>query len=78
MSGPSVADWEAGKTRLLSEQCQTCIFRAGNPMRLTPGRLKDLLHEARDGFIVCHSTLPGMAPAGYPGPAVCRGFADRY
>jgi hypothetical protein len=48
-------------------------------MQLNPGRLRNLVDQARsgDGFIVCHSTLPGMAPPGVK-PAVCRGFADRY
>lgn len=76
--GLSVADWENRRTRLLSGQCGTCIFRPGNPMHLAPGRLRDLIRQAGEGFIVCHATLPEMAPAGYPGPAVCRGFADRY
>jgi hypothetical protein len=78
--GPlSVGDPETMRTRLLARMCATCIFRPGNPMQLNPGRLRDLVDQARsgDGFIVCHSTLPGMAPPGVK-PAVCRGFADRF
>jgi hypothetical protein len=74
-----VGDPDTMRTRLLACMCATCIFRPGNPMQLNPGRLRDLVDQARagDGFIVCHSTLPGMAPPGAE-PAVCRGFVDRY
>lgn len=75
----SVADQRLGKTRVLSRQCDTCIFRAGNPMRLAPGRLAELVNRARarEAFIICHDTLPCVADPGYA-PAVCRGFYDRY
>jgi hypothetical protein len=51
----------------------------GNPMQLVPGRLSEMVREARarEGFIVCHDTLPYGPHPGY-GPAVCRGFYDRY
>jgi hypothetical protein len=82
MTGPddlSVGDLETMRTRLLSRMCDTCVFRPGNLMHLRQGRLRDLVEEARaaESYIVCHSTLPGMAPEGVQ-PAVCRGFADRY
>lgn len=76
----SVWDEQAGRSRLCSRECATCIFRPGNLMRLRPGRLKDLVREATatervmnvDGsFIVCHSTLGAD-------PAICRGFFKRY
>jgi len=75
----SVGDPETMKTRLLSRQCPTCVFKPGNLMKLRHGRLHDLIAQARaaESYIVCHSTLPGMAPAGIL-PAVCRGFADSY
>ncbi|MCW6004296.1 hypothetical protein K1W54_06830 [Micromonospora sp. CPCC 205371] len=77
--GLSVGDRVLGKSRLLSRQCATCIFRPGNLMHLQEGRLKDLVAQTRaaESFIVCHSTLP---PYPYPDakPAICRGFADRY
>jgi hypothetical protein len=78
-AGLSVGDPVSGKTRLLAAMCTTCVFRPGNKMDLAPGRLRDLINEslARESYIVCHSTLPGMAPDGVP-PAICRGFADRY
>jgi hypothetical protein len=75
----SVGDPVLRKTRLLSRQCQTCVFRPGNLMHLHERRLRDLVAEARanEGFIVCHSTLSHYL---YPDakPAICRGFADRY
>jgi hypothetical protein len=75
----SVGDPVLGKSRVLSRQCATCIFRPGNLMHLREGRLRDLVDETRtaQAFIVCHSTLPHFR---YPDakPAICRGFADRY
>lgn len=56
----SVSDPVLHKTRLLSQQCDTCIFRPGNPMHLNPGRLAAMVAEARTtaGYIICHRTLP--------------------
>jgi hypothetical protein len=74
----SVGDPVLHKTRLLARECDTCIFKPANPMHLEPGRLKQLLTQARGeaGYIICHSTLP-YAASPVP-PAICRGFADRY
>lgn len=74
-----VGDWRQGKTRLLSEQCSTCIFRPGDPMHLGAARLRDFINEVRrtDSYVVCHSTLPGMGTPDTK-PAICRGFTDRY
>jgi hypothetical protein len=74
----SVADPVLGKTRLLSRQCDTCIFGPGNPMGLAAGGLRQLVGETRQrgGFIICHNTLPRYRAGARP--AVCRGFADRY
>ena len=75
----SVAEPELMKSRRLSTMCQTCVFRPGNRMHLHEGRLKDLVAQAlaTQSYVVCHSTLPGMAPPDVR-PAICRGFADRY
>lgn len=74
----SVGDPVLGRSRLLSRQCATCIFRPGNPMYLAPGRLRQLVEQARGaaGYIICHSTLPYYQPGARP--AICRGFAERY
>ena len=74
----SVGDPVLGKTRLLARECATCIFKPGNLMQLSPGRLRQMVADARDhaGYIICHSTLP-YAGSPIP-PAICRGFADRY
>ena len=79
MSRLDVGDYRLMKSRLLSRQCRTCIFRPGNPMHLHPGRLRGMVTQAtrRGGFVVCHDTLPETAPAGVA-PAICRGFKDRY
>ncbi|WP_262285467.1 hypothetical protein [Micromonospora sp. MA102] len=75
----SVGDAVLGKSRLLSRQCDTCIFAPGNRMHLAPGRLRALVTEARqrEAFIVCHKTLPHCGKPEAK-PAICRGFADRY
>jgi hypothetical protein len=68
--------YRGGRVHVLAEQCGTCIFRAGNPMRLEPGRVKGMVDAAirDDAAIVCHSTLYRDDVQ----PAVCRGFYDRY
>ena len=62
-----------GKVHVLSEQCKTCIFRPGNLMQLSRGRVKEMvrLSKKTESYIVCHSTLEGDT-------AVCRGFFDRH
>lgn len=80
MSTPSVADHALGKTRILSEQCTTCIMRpASQRLPLTNARLRQFVEGAlaAESYVVCHSTLPTVASPGVE-PAVCRGFADRY
>jgi hypothetical protein len=66
--------------RVLAEMCPTCIFRPGNPMGLRAGRLRQITRDAvaAGSYITCHSTLAGMPGNTDPGPAICRGFADRY
>lgn len=62
-----------GRVHVCREMCSTCIFRPGNLMSLRPGRVKDMVAEARaeESAIICHSTLSGDN-------AACRGFFDRY
>jgi len=76
VTAPSIGDQDAMRTRIMYAQCGTCVFWPGNRMRLAPGRLADLIGSARDGFIICHGTLPGMP--GERAPAACRGFTNRY
>lgn len=61
-----------GQVHVLSEQCPTCIFRAGNLMRLRPGRVRQMVDEAKrlDTCIVCHMTTSNRKPA------VCFGFFE--
>jgi hypothetical protein len=66
------------RPRLLTGQCSTCIFRPGNPMRLRPGRLRQMVSDAcQEGTqgIICHSTLSYGEHPGFGG-ALCRGFYD--
>lgn len=68
--------YRAGRIHVLAEKCSTCIFRPGNPMHLTPGRVRGMVRDAnaRDSAIICHATLyrPGV------GNAVCRGYFDAH
>ncbi|MFE5970109.1 hypothetical protein [Streptomyces sp. NPDC056463] len=65
-----VADPAAWSVRICLERCTTCIFRPGNLMNLTEGRVKDIVDQAvaDGGHIVCHATL------GSDTPAICAGF----
>lgn len=74
---------------VLKEQCATCIFRPGNPMRLQAGRVKDMVTACirRDVYIPCHEHMTidvekepdsdGVVQIN-PRDPVCRGFYDRY
>lgn len=67
-----------GRIHVVSAKCSTCVFRAGNLMRLHDGRLADLVEHNRkhDTALQCHKTLD-YTPDAYP-PAVCRGYYDAY
>lgn len=64
-------------TFVMKEQCETCIFRPGNPMHLEEGRLQAMINQtdADDTNVVCHQS------AGLKGAirceAWCRGSVDR-
>lgn len=61
-----------GEIRICESRCTTCIFKPGNLMHLSPGRLAAMTREALEceGHIVCHSTLD------HSRAAICRGYAD--
>lgn len=61
---------------VFAEMCETCIFRPGNPMRLRPGRLQQVVRDnLRTGtLLICHTTTYGQAAE----EVVCRGFYDRF
>lgn len=68
-----------GIPRVLSEQCSTCIGRPGNPMKLRPGRVREMVREGvNGGGITCHQTLSYGRHPELGGPAACRWFYDRY
>jgi len=73
-------DRELGKTRLVRERCATCILRpAGERLALSNARVAEFIAatRAQESYVVCHSTLPGVAEEGVL-PAVCRRFYDMY
>lgn len=61
---------------VFEEQCNTCIFRPGNPMQLMPGRLKDVVQSNlfNGTLLVCHKTTYGQAEES----VLCKGFFDKY
>lgn len=68
-----------GLVHVVDEKCATCVFRPGNPMHLSPGRLAEIVeHNRTNGAaLVCHKTLPyGDHPE--VGQAICRGYFDSY
>ena len=60
-----------GRVYVMRERCPTCVFRPGNKMSLSPGRLRDLIDSNRenDSALTCHETLD-------IDNAICRGFFD--
>jgi hypothetical protein len=61
---------------LFSRKCSTCVFRPGNPMRLSDGRLADLVEQNRQTgtMLICHQTTYGQAEH----EVMCRGYWDAY
>jgi hypothetical protein len=61
---------------VLSDMCETCVFRPGNLMGLPPGRLKGMIEGAKSdaSCIPCHSTIRRDDVQ----PAICHGFWIRY
>lgn len=59
--------------QICEQQCSTCIFRPGNKMHLSPGRLAEMVKSVKDddGYVVCHKTLD------WETGAICRGSYDR-
>lgn len=71
--------YNEGKVHVMGEKCSTCIFRPGNPMHLSPGRVKEMVDASIEdgGAITCHKTLPYAVPE-RDQQAVCRGFYDAH
>lgn len=75
-----VGDPSTGRLRRLAEMCSSCILRPpGERIGLDNSRITEFIRDTieRESYVVCHSTLPGIASDGVL-PAICRGFADRY
>lgn len=73
-AGQPLNSFRHGHVHVCSDMCATCVFRPGNLMSLDPGKLRNLIADARsaESAIICHCTL------GTEENAVCRGFYDRY
>jgi hypothetical protein len=73
---------------VIDEQCETCIFRHGNPMHLRPGRVKEMVDACieHDVHITCHEHMTvfdewdddEVLQRINPEDPICRGFYDRY
>lgn len=68
----------SGLPRVFSRECDTCVFRPGNRMRLEPGRLGDIIRTnlSRGTALICHQTTYEQHPE--IGETVCRGWWDRF
>lgn len=68
---PPNGPFRDGKLWVLTEKCQTCIFRPGNKMMLAPGRVESMITSCIEdnSVIPCHDTLDGPR-------SVCRGLFD--
>ncbi|MEU8075967.1 DUF6283 family protein [Catellatospora citrea] len=73
-----VGDPDTGLPRVLSRRCSTCVLDPADLMHLGTEHRRGFLRgvRARDGYVICHQTLPSTAPPGYA-PAVCRGSYDK-
>lgn len=62
-----------GMVHVCSRMCDTCIFRPGNLLNLSKGRVEQMVAQATraESCIPCHETLNGKQ-------AVCRGFFERH
>lgn len=67
---------ERSRPAVWTEKCGTCVFRPGNPMRLGPGRLAEIVAHNREAgaALICHKTTHGRAAR----EVVCRGWWDAY
>ncbi len=72
----STGVYRDGLVHVMARMCDTCIFRSGNLMRLTPGRVASMVRECerQQSCIPCHKTTYGQEP----GEAVCRGFFEKH
>lgn len=68
-----------GRARVLARRCDTCVAYPDDRMHLGENRRAAFLTDtaARDRFVVCHQSLPALAPDGYA-PAICRGFWQQH
>ena len=73
MGRPSRQPYRNSRVHVMSRLCDTCIFRPGNRMDLTEGRVEQMVARscARESAIICHETLDGYK-------AVCRGFYEKH
>jgi hypothetical protein len=63
-----------GKLHVQAERCSSCIFRPGDLMSLRPGRVRNMVEQARadDSAVVCHQTLERSIGS------LCRGSVEAF
>lgn len=72
-----------GKVHVMAEKCFTCVFRPGNIMHLSPGRLKSMADHVQETGVPfsCHQTLAYSEERyrdHYQGNALCAGAVENY
>lgn len=72
-----VFELETMSIHVMADRCATCVFRPGNLMHLSPGRLAQMVTDsvAAQSHITCHDTLLYAQPTRLR-PAICKGFRD--
>lgn len=78
-----IEPYRDGKVHVMEEKCSTCVFRPGNLMHLSPGRLKMMATHVQETGIPfsCHQTLPYAEQEyveHYGGAALCAGAVENY
>lgn len=62
---------------MCSEMCDTCIFREGNKMHLSPGRVAEMVDETdrNDSNVICHKSK--SVGGDIDKDLYCKGSIDR-
>lgn len=76
MAKSNVYNEDEHKLHVMSDRCSTCIFRPGNLMMLEPGRVAEMVREAKanESVIPCHQTILGQRDQ----QAVCNGYFEAH
>lgn len=68
--------WDGSTLHVMESKCSTCIFHPGNRMHLEPGRVAEMVRDAKanESVIPCHHTIHGQRKQ----HAVCNGYYEAH